>query len=428
MANQSGTTKKSTAGASAQSAPETAERTLIEGLLLYLSILLRYKWLVIATTAAAAVGVLVFSIISLRLPPEDSPLPNYYRAYATLLVSEETGGSTTRAMLSALGVDMPGGGGMNYGQLAQQVLRSRSFLDEIVAEHDLIEKYDIRTEVRSSSRELVAGNMTVSSDSATSMLTVGYEDIDPEFARDVANSIVNKLQDWFRSRGGLTRMEELRSLEEKIAEVEEEIARLETEIQGFQREHGVLTVEEIADTQSSMLSDLQSQLVDLEVQIRNQETFSRIDDDPALARLRARKENVIQLIDQIESGYTGGARTMPARSELPQLALEFRRLQTDLEIQQRIYQAISEQYEVSRLTAESDPAFAVLELAEVPDRKAGPSRAQLSMTVTGIGFAAGVALAYIIHFLRMIWADPTKRRLITESLGTGRDRKRDDTT
>jgi capsule polysaccharide export protein KpsE/RkpR len=427
VANQSGTTKNSTAGASAQSEPETGERTLIEGLLFYLSILLRYKWLVIATTGAAAVGVLVFSIISLRLPPEDSPLPNYYRAYATLLVSEETGGSTTRAMLSALGVDMPGGGGMNYGQLAQQVLRSRSFLDEIVAEHELIEKYDIRTEVRSSSRELVAGNMTVSYDSATSMLTVGYEDIDPAFARDVANSIVTKLQDWFRSRGGLTRMEELRSLEEKIAEVEEEIARLETEIQAFQREHGVLTVEEIADTQSSMLSDLQSQLVDLEVQIRNQETFSRIDDDPALARLRARKENVIQLIDQIESGYTGGARTMPARSELPQLALEFRRLQTDLEIQQRIYQAISEQYEVSRLTAESDPAFAVLELAEVPDRKAGPSRAQLSMTVTAIGFAAGVALAYIIHFLRMIWADPSKRRLITESLGTGRDRERDDT-
>ena len=347
------------------------------------------------------------------------------RAYATLLVSEETGGSTTRAMLSALGVEMPGGGGMNYGQLAQQVLQSRSFLDEIVADHDLIEKYDILTEVRSSSRELVRGYMTVTYDTTTSILTVGYEDIDPEFARDVANSIVTKLQDWFRSRGGLTRMEELRSLEEKIAEVEEEIARLETEIQAFQREHGVLTVEEIADTQSSMLSDLQSQLVDLEVQIRNQETFSRIDDDPALARLRARKENVIQLIDQIESGYTGGARTMPARSELPQLALEFRRLQTDLEIQQRIYQAISEQYEVSRLTAESDPAFAVLELAEVPDRKAGPSRAQLSMTVTGIGFAAGVALAYIIHFLRMIWADPTKRRLITESLGTGRDRQRE---
>lgn len=406
---------------------DSGERTLIEGVLLYLSILLRYKWLVIVVTAASAVGVVIFSIISLRLPPEDSPLPNYYRAYATLLVSEETGGGSTRAMLSALGVDMPGGGGMNYGQLAQQVLRSRNFLDEIVAEHDMIEKYDIRTEVRSSSRELVQGSMTVSYDSATSILTVGYEDIDPEFARDVANSIVTKLQDWFRSRGGLTRMEELRSLEEKIAEVEEEIARLETEIQAFQREHGVLTVQEIADTQASMLSDLQSQLVDLEVQIRNQETFSRIDDDPALARLRARKENVIQLIDQIESGYTGGARTMPARSELPQLALEFRRLQTDLEIQQRIYQAISEQYEVSRLTAESDPAFAVLEFAEVPDRKAGPSRAQLSTTVTGVGLAASVVLAYLIHFLRMIWADPTKRRLITESLGVGRDKKDDDT-
>jgi hypothetical protein len=141
-----------------------------------------------------------------------------------------------------------------------------------------------------------------------------------------------------------------------------------------------------------------------------------MEDDPALARLRAERNNVIELINQIENGFTGGTRTMPARSELPQLALQFRRLQTDLEIQQRIYQAVSEQYEVARLTAESDPVFTVLELAEVPDRKAGPSRGELSMTVTAIGFVGSIVLAYLIHFLRGIWADPAKRELITESM------------
>jgi capsule polysaccharide export protein KpsE/RkpR len=292
----------------------------------------------------------------------------------------------------------------------------------VIEENDIIEKYNISEPVRTRSRKLLLGASSVDYDSRTSVLTVSYQDIDPVFARDMANSIVEELQEWFRSRGGLTRMEELRSLENKIAEVEGEIARLESEIQAFQREHGVLNVEEIAQTQSNMLADLQSQLVDLEVQIRNQETFSRIDDDPALARLRAQRDNVIELIDQIEQGYTGGARTMPARNQLPELALEFRRLQTDLEIQQRIYQAVSEQYEVVRLTAEAGPAFTVLELAEIPEEKAGPSRGQLSMKVTIFAFAASVALAYLIHFARVLWSDHETRRIIGETLGWGRKR------
>lgn len=421
MATQSGTTKKSTAGTSTQSAPESGERTLVEGLLYYLSILLRYKWLVVGITAAAAVGVVIFSIVSLTLPPEDSPLPNYYEAYATLLVSD-SGGSSTQSILAALGMETRGGGGTNYAQIAQRVVRTRSFLDTLVEEHDIVERYNITTEVRSRSREVVLNNSRVSYDPESSILTIGYEHIDPEFAQTMANSIVDNLQEWFRSRGGLDRMQELESLESRIVEVEEEIARLESEIQAFQREHGVLDVEEMAETQAAMLSDLQAQLVDLAVQIRNQETFSRIEDDPALARLRAQQQNVIELIRQIENGYTGGARTMPPRDELPELALEFRRLQTDLAIQQRIYQAISEQYEVAQLTAESDPAFTVLERAEVPDRKAGPSRAQLSMTVSLGALAGSIVLAFLIHVLRSIWAQPENRAMITESLGTKRRR------
>lgn len=421
MVTESGTTKESTAGATAQPQPKSGERTLAEGLLYYLSILLKYKWLVVGMTVIAGVGVVVFSIVSLRLPPEESPLPNYYEAYATLLVSD-SGGSSTQSILAALGMETGGSGGTNYAEIAQRVVQTRSFLDTLVEEHDIVERYDITTEVRSRSREVVLNNSRVSYDPQASILTVAYEHIDPEFAQTMANSIVDNLQEWFRSRGGLDRMQELQSLEARLVEVEEEIARLEGEIQAFQREHGVLDVGEMAETQAAMLSDLQAQLVDLAVQIRNQETLSRIEDDPALARLRAQQQNVIGLIREIENGYTGGARTMPPRERLPELALEFRRLQTDLTIQQRIYQAISEQYEVARLTAESEPVFSVLERAEVPDRKAGPSRAELSMTVTLGAFAASIALAYMIHFLRSVWAQPENRAMLRESFGMKRRR------
>lgn len=366
----------------------------------YLAILLIYKWLIVGITALATVGVVAFSIWSLLLPPEESPLPNYYDAYATLLVSQDTGLGSSSMMLSALGIDVPGGSGMDYGQVAQQVMQSRGFLDMIVDEFDLIERYNVETEIRSKSRELVRTQMTIEYIPQTGVLMVGYTDIDPEFARDVANSIVEHLQEWFRARGGLTRLRELEASEARIREVEEEISRLESEILAFQRQHGVVNVEEIAQSQATMIADLQSQLVELEVQIRSQEMFSRIQDDPALARLRAERANVIDLINQIEAGYTGGVRRNPSRSELPEIALEFRRLQTDLDIQLRIYQTVAQQYEVGRLNAESEPAFTVLEYAETPDRKAGPSRGRLSITVTMGAFGGGIALAFLLHYLR----------------------------
>ena len=68
------------------------ERSLIEGLLYYLSILLRYKWMIVGITAAAAVAVVIFSIVTLRLPTDRNPLPNHYTANAVLLVQSEDSG------------------------------------------------------------------------------------------------------------------------------------------------------------------------------------------------------------------------------------------------------------------------------------------------------------------------------------------------
>ena len=55
--------------------------------------------------------------------------------------------------------------------------------------------------------------------------------------------------------------------------------------------------------------------------------------------------------------------------DLPALSLQFARLKMALDIQTRIFESMSEQYEVTKLTLESEPVFQVLELAEVPDRE-----------------------------------------------------------
>jgi uncharacterized protein involved in exopolysaccharide biosynthesis len=392
----------------------TGERTLTEGLLHYLGVVWNYKWLIIVVTLLGALGSLALAIVSLRLPPEESPLPNRYTANASLLQQRGTSQSVSDTIMASLGLE-PGGGGLDYGQIAIQVLNSRVFVDRIVEQNDIVERYEIVDKVRTTSRAVVLSNASFGFNPRTGILEISYEDIDPEFAAQMVDSIVNELLAWFASRGGSDRMLAVQTMEEKLAEVETRIQEIESEIEQFQQRYGVLRVEEIAETQSNLLAGLQSQLVELELRISNMEEVSRIQNDPELVSLRAQRQNILNLMERIRAGYTGANESLPPRDQLPALAAQYSRLQMDLEIQGRIYEALTEQYEVARLTADTDPAFTVLVPVEVPEQKSGPSRSRLVMAATGGSFAAAVVLALLINVIRKITRDPEKRRAFEEA-------------
>lgn len=390
------------------------ERSLGEGLLYYFGIIWRYKWMIMGISCLVAVGSFAFALVSLRLPPEESPLPNFYTANAVLLQQRGTSQNVSDTIMASLGIE-DARRGLDYGQIAIQVLNSRDFIDRIVRQNGVIERYGIEEKARTNSRNLVLASASFNFNSRTGMLTIAYQDISPRFAAQMVDSIVHELLEWFASRGGSDRLLAVRTMEEKLIEVEEGIQEIENEIEEFQQTYGVLRVEEIAETQSALLADLQSQLVAIALQISNIEEVSRMENDPELLSLRAQRENILALTDRIRQGYAGGSQLLPPRAQLPALAAKYSRLQTDLQIQQRIYQALTEQYEVSKLTADTDPAFTVLVPVEVPEEKSGPSRSKLVMAVTGGGFAGSILLAFLIHGIRKLWGDPEKRRAFGEA-------------
>jgi len=384
-----------------------SERTLLEGVIYYISILFHYKWLIITITGITAIAILAFSIITLVLPPERSPLPNQYEAQATLIVQEsETTGLDS--VVAALGLALPGGaegsyGSLDYGQLAIMVLNSRILLDPLVEEFDIINKYGITENVRTVSRNAILNRAEYSYSRNTGVLTISFESIDPVYSRDMVNRMVELLNEWFLTRGGTTKQKQKDLLENKLAEVSTEIADLENQIQDFQRKYGVLTVEELAAAQSQVLADLRAQLVLKEMEIKNYTRFSKIE-DPELLRLQSERDNIKELVEQNEARFGG--------LDLPALSLEFARLRMALDIQSRIFESLSEQYEITKLTLESQPVFQILELAEAPDEKTSPSRSKICMIATLVAFIFSVFLAFILHSIKQLRSDPSKLRRI----------------
>jgi len=389
-------------------------RTLVESLLQYWSAVRPYKTLILGTTLISGVVAVVFSILSLLLPPEYSPFPNRYQAYSVLLLQEE-GTTSLEATLASLGMvprDSARGSqaGFDYASLAIKVMNSREFLDILIEEFGLDSKDKMNRNVKTRSRERLLARSSFLFDEKTRTLTISYTDIDPGFARTMVVRMVELLNEWFLTRGGTSELKKKTLLEEKLAEVSEDIANLEQEIKDFQTMYGVLRVEDLAASQAKILDNLRSQLRLKESEIQNYTRFVKIE-DPTLDKLKSERENLIDQIQRVEQGFSNPSGTIgSAKLTLPDLAQRFEHLTSALAIQKSIYKAMSEQYELTKLSLESEPAFTVLDAAEVPDEKISPSRAGICMIAVFIALVGSLVLALLLNALKKLKLDPAAMR------------------
>ncbi len=389
----------------------TEERGAVELFLHYLSIILRYKIFIMVITTVAAISVVTFSIISIKLPPERSPLPNTYRSDAKLIFQSNNDAGGMSSMLSMFGVDASMAGSIkDPSQMALQVLQSRPFLDSVSEHLNLPNRFGIEKNNKSLLRSIIYSGSRYIYDQSTGTFSISFTSTDPEFATEVVTAEVELLGEWFQKEGISMRSSQLQMLEDKLSELSIEISKIESEIETFQIEHGVLDIEQLAQTQAALLLDLRTRLNQIELEIGEYSEYSTIE-DPALVRLNAQKSNIINQIRRIERGYiSSDGRKMPSTEELPQLSLQFAHMTTDLELQMQLYKTLSERYEVTKLAAAEEGVFSILEPAEVPTEKVGPSRGRLCMMVTAGAFFGSIVLALLINMLLSVIKDPDKMK------------------
>jgi tyrosine-protein kinase Etk/Wzc len=377
----------------------TAERTLLEGVLYYLSVIGIYRWLVIGLTVGVTAVATGFCFLSLRLPPEKSPLPNVYRAQAVLLLQQQQGNDLASTIMAALGAEqrtIVSAAGFDTGALVILVLNSRSLLDKAIQDLDLASRWHIKENARGRTREAFRARIRLGYDRTTGAITISFEDSDPAFARDVVNRMVALLDDWFSQNRGSAKVKQRQLLEEKVNGVKADISRLENNLKELQKKYGVLNAQELGASQTASLADLRSQLILREIEIKNYSSFSLVD-DPRLQQLKEERQNILDLIDQIQKGLPESLSSTGVERSLPDVAQEFSRLTLELDIQRRIYNTLSPQFEAAKLSKESEPIFQVLEMAEAPDLKSGPHRLRIVVEALAVSLAVSIALSLLLN-------------------------------
>jgi uncharacterized protein involved in exopolysaccharide biosynthesis len=143
--------------------PDDDEISLID----LFAVLWRRRAMILVITLIATASVVVFSVVSLLLPSEISPLPNEYTPTAIILINNaSSSGVGVSSMLFSSGL---GGLASFAGVRALQVtfsefgiylVGSNTLLDAVADEFGLIECYKIEEFPRYSSRRILKNSLT----------------------------------------------------------------------------------------------------------------------------------------------------------------------------------------------------------------------------------------------------------------------------
>ncbi len=307
------------------------------------AVLLKHKKLIIFTTVGFAVFSVLFSIVSLILPPKISPLPNKYTSTAYMLIKDYSSSSSASSMLSKLSSSGLGSllGGMSASSngnssLALYLATSNPFLDSIVEKYDLVNKWEIKKSQKAESRKALKRVLVADFDEDSSVFSISFTDIDPEFAHLVTNSAVSYLEEVFKELGLDSNQLQKENLEANLDACYNEIFRLEKEVK--------------------------------------------------------------KLESSVNNVYSA--------KNTPTIMTDVSMIKIELSAQQEVYKNLKSQYELLKIDMASEtPPFQVLERGEIPDQKSKPSRGKLCIILTFAGFFISIFTAFLINAIDNIKKD-----------------------
>lgn len=277
-------------------------------------------WYFVIPMAIAAVLLVVFCVISIKMDPEKSPLPNKYTSTSKLIVRETSSRASLSSSLSGLaslaGVSLGTGADSSNGVLITTLAETSTFKDAIIEKFNLAERYKVKKNVKTNSRKALGKNLSVKLDDKTSVLSVSFTDIDPEFAHEVASYATDLLIGQFY----------------QVSEDDDAI--------------NLRNYQEAMD--SSFLKIVQYQ------------------------------KDIQELEQSVSNAYA---------TSVPSIMFDVEMKKMELEAEETIYATFRGQHELLSIQMKDSPTtLKVIEAAETPDLKSGPSRGMICIVAELIVF------------------------------------------
>lgn len=299
---------------------KTDNRTFLD----IIGTLYRRKWVIVATTLRGSIGVFLFALMSIVLPPEKSYLPNYFIPEAHNIISDSDGGGLTDLIKSAglgslAGLAGIGTEGPTASGLAIKIATTNSVLDQLASDFDFIGRYQLHRShyPKTVARKLIKQNLRIDYDTDSGVITLGYRSIEKELATQIVNRAVEILEERFSTIAIDRNRTQLGLIVKKLKDVEAEMIRLQDRLNAFQGQYNTFDIAALAKEQAAKLGALRTELLQKSLEI---DSYSKVVgiEDPALQRLRVERDTLKGNIARLEKEYQQNGTV----GELPALVLQ----------------------------------------------------------------------------------------------------------
>jgi len=358
-------------------------------LLEYFLVIVKHKKMIVVACAIAFI--LSCSVIFL--------MPDIYISTARILPPRESSGIGT--MLGDMGGLAALAGistGNSSGDLYVGMLKSRTVSDAIINQFDLMTVYD--QDYRVEMYEKLDGIVSISLGKQDGIISISIEDEDPERAAQIVNAYVNELRKLNVKINLDSAGRERSFLQDRLAKVKIDLSDAEEQLKSFQEKNKAISLNDQSRMIIEAIATLRGNLAIKEVELGIL-LSSQTEQSPQVKNLR---EGIDQLKVQIsllertpEGKRVSSDDIFLPTSAVPKLAVQYARLLRNLKIQEKLYELLTQQYEMAKITeAKNVSNIQILDYGVVADKKSKPKRSLIILIST---FVAGF-FAVIYAFIR----------------------------
>ncbi len=364
----------------------------------YLVIFARQRWLII----------LNFVVVTILAFVVSSFLPKWYRAKTTILAPRK---ETGLMGLSSLAANLPFAGldlfkGSDEVMTYKAILESRSVMEAVAKKFDLQSRYKAKNMENTikTLREKVKVEIL-----EEGPLTISVLDKKPERAADMANAFIFYLDSLNTKLNVQKARNDRLFIEKRFNQNKSDLAKAEMELKQFQEKYGAVSLPEQTEAAIKGAAELQAMIFATEVELGVKNQYLTSDHDEIiqtkykLAELRKKLDEMKFGSFQAKESKNRNQELFIPFTEIPGIGLEYARLFREVEVQNKLFGFLIQQYEQAKIMeAKNIPTVQVLDQAVPPVRKAKPKRLFIMLGAGLVSLFLSLAFVLLVEHIQRL--------------------------
>jgi capsule polysaccharide export protein KpsE/RkpR len=338
--------------------------------------------------------------------------------------SDSASGNSSLMGLLSTSLPAVAGGSMlqtkTPGALLTGMLESRTLQESLVKQFDLVHHYKVSL-VEDACHQL-ALNTVIREDVKSGITTINVKADNPALAAALTQAYVTELDRMVTNDSTSAARRERIFLEARLKEIKKDLDGSANALSAFSTKNRTIDI----PTQGKALVESEFRLQEQMTSARSelaalQQRYSA--DNENVRAMRARIAEIQREADKMRGAAQGPGLNVndsvyPSAGELPALGVTYSDLQRRVHEEEALWGALTSQYEEAKVQeAKEIPSVRVLDAANMPQRKSGPSRKVILMVGTMLSLLAAFILVRAATFWEGLRVQDERRKLVMEIAG-----------